>query len=91
MEAVTKEDLAQLRSELIERIEGTRTEMIERIEGSRMEMIERIEQTETTLLKEFRKWAVPQSARMKVFEINVHSLAERVELLEERMTDLEQK
>ncbi len=80
MEAATKEDLAQVRAELIERAENTR-----------MELIERIEQAETTLLKEFRKWAVPQSARMKVFEVNVHGLAERVELLEERMTDLEQK
>ncbi len=69
MDYETKEDLTQLR----------------------IEMLERMEQMETTLLKEFCKWAVPNSARLKVHEVGLNALSERVELIEERLTNLEQK
>ncbi len=91
MDYATKDDLLKVRSELMERIDNTRAELFERIDTTRTELLERIEKSETTLLSEFRKWAVPHNARTKVMEISVLGLAERMELVESRLTDLEQK
>ena len=106
MESITKQDLFQMTAEMLERIDRNKAEILERIDRNKAEVFEHIDQSkaelraeiaertehvETTLLKEFRKWAVPHNARLKVFEISVHGLTERVELIEERLTDLEQR
>lgn len=36
------------------------------VEALKIEMLERMEKTETTLLKEFRKWAVRLESAMKI-------------------------
>ena len=59
MDPATKEDLLQVKIEMLERMERSRPEMLERMESSRIETLERIEQVETRLLKEFRKWRFP--------------------------------
>lgn len=65
--------------------------LIERLDAQDLKQLERMEKIETTLLNEFRKWAVPFGARMRVFEAIGTGLTERVTLLEERMNGLEQK
>jgi hypothetical protein len=52
-------------------------------------MLERIEKTETTLLKEFRKWAVRIESSMKIEATKVSTLMERMEVVEGRLDDLE--
>ncbi len=52
-------------------------------------LLERIEKTETTLLKEFRKWAISFESRFKANEILVTGFSERLVSLEERVSDLE--
>ncbi len=53
------------------------------------QLLERIEKTETTLLKEFRKWAVSFESRFKANEVLVAGFSERLVSLEERVSDLE--
>ena len=50
-------------------------------------VLERIEKFETTLVAEFRKWAVPTAARLTSLE----TLNERVLLIEERLDQLEKR
>ena len=52
-------------------------------------LLERIEKTETTLLKEFRKWAVSFESRFRANEVLVSGFSERLVSLEERVTELE--
>ncbi|HTD56025.1 MAG TPA: hypothetical protein VK670_11630 [Silvibacterium sp.] len=52
-------------------------------------MLERIEKVETTLLKEFRKWAISFESRFRANEVLVGGFNERMISLEERVTDLE--
>jgi hypothetical protein len=52
-------------------------------------LLERIEKTETTLLKEFRKWGVSFESRFKANEVLVSGFSERLVSLEERVSDLE--
>lgn len=54
-------------------------------------LLERIEKVETTLLKEFRKWAVRLEGAMKIEATKVSTLMERVAVVEERLDDLESK
>lgn len=68
-DSITKADLAELRTELLERIE----------------------KTETTLLREFRKWAVSFESRFRANEILVGGFSERMISLEERVGSLEQR
>ena len=49
------------------------------------ELLERIEKTETTLLPEFRKWAISFESRFRANEILVGGFSER-----ERVSGLEQ-
>ena len=53
-------------------------------------LLERIEKTETTLLREFRKWAVSFESRFRANEILVSGFSERMVSLEERVGSLEQ-
>ena len=54
-------------------------------------MLEKIEHVETTLLKEFRKWAISFESRFKSNEALVTGFSERMVNLEERVSDLERK
>jgi len=54
-------------------------------------LLERIEKTETTLLREFRKWAVSFESRFRANEILVGGFNERLIALEERVSDIEGK
>lgn len=61
------------------------------LESLRIEMLERIEKAETTLLKEFRKWAAPIDASLRVNKAYSLGFDERLASLEERVSDLEGK
>ena len=52
-------------------------------------LLERIERTETTLLKEFRKWAAPIASNLRVNKAYSLGFDERLAALEERVNDLE--
>jgi hypothetical protein len=54
-------------------------------------LLERIEGTETTLLREFRKWAISFESRFRANEALVTGFSERMISLEERVTDLESR
>ena len=49
---------------------------------------ERTRDMETTLLTEFRKWAMQNDATIKPYPARLASLEERVTMLEERLDDL---
>ena len=55
----------------------------------RADLMEHMRGIETTLLKEFRKWAVPMNTRTRVFELTSQGLTERLSLVEERLDALE--
>jgi hypothetical protein len=55
------------------------------------ELLERMEKVETTLLKEFHKWAQITETRIRVNETLAFGLNERMASLESRVRDLEQK
>ena len=59
------------------------------VEAAETRLLERIEKTETTLLKEFRKWAVRLESSMKIEATKVSTLMERMEVVEERLDGLE--
>jgi hypothetical protein len=61
------------------------------LEGLEVKLLERIEKTETTLLREFRKWAVSFESRFRANEILVGGFSERMVSLEERVGSLEQR
>jgi hypothetical protein len=62
----TKGDLADLKAELKADIESLRTATKTDIGSAKMETFERIERSETTLLKQFRKWASRNDALLKL-------------------------
>lgn len=55
------------------------------------ELLERLEKVETTLLKEFHKWAQITETRIRVNETLSFGLSDRMASLESRVRDLEQK
>jgi hypothetical protein len=59
------------------------------LEAMEMRLLERIERTETTLLKEFRKWAAPIDASLRINKAYSIGFDERLASLEERMNNLE--
>jgi len=61
------------------------------LESLEVKLLERIEKTETTLLREFRKWAVSFESRFRANEILVGGFSERMVSLEERVGSLEQQ
>jgi hypothetical protein len=63
----------------------------DRLSILRNELLERIEKTETTLLREFRKWAVRIESVGRVNETRSIGLEQRVSVLEERLNDLEDR
>ena len=54
-------------------------------------LLERVEKTETTLLREFRKWAISFESRFRANEILVGGFSERMVSLEERVGGLERR
>jgi hypothetical protein len=52
-------------------------------------LLERLERSETTLLREFRKWALSFESRFRATEVLVGGFNERMISLEERVSDLE--
>ncbi len=61
------------------------------IEASQEMLLERIEKMETTLLREFRKWAITFRSRFRANELLVGGFNERLIALEERVSDIEGK
>ncbi len=55
----------------------------------RTELLERIEKVETTLPREFRKWAVSFESRFCANEVLIGGFNERLISLEEGVTDIE--
>lgn len=67
----------------------TRFQHIEgRFQQEREYTDERTRDMETTLLTEFRKWAMQNDATIKPYPARLASLEERVTMLEERLDDL---
>jgi hypothetical protein len=60
------------------------------LEAMETRLLERIERIETTLLKEFRKWAVPIDASLRVNKAYSLGFDERLATLEERVSGLEE-
>jgi hypothetical protein len=69
----------------------TRSELRSELESQETRVLERIEKTETTLLKEFRKWAISFESKFKANEALIVGFSERLTSVEERLSDLEQK
>jgi hypothetical protein len=74
---------------------ATKADLTEAIHQSetRLEtrLLERLEKVETTLLKEFHKWAQITETRIRVNETLAFGLSDRMASLESRVRDLEQK
>ena len=67
----------------------TKAELQAALDASRTELLERIEKVETTLLREFRKWAVSFESRFRANEVLIGGFNERLVSLEERVGDIE--
>ena len=75
-EPATKVDIREVRAELQE---------------VRTELLERIEKVETTLRREFRKWAVSFESRFRANEVLIGGFKERLVSLKERVGDIERR
>lgn len=69
----------------------TRADLASTMAEMETRLLERIEKTETTLLREFRKWAVSFESRFRANEVLVGGFNERVIALEERVGELERR
>ena len=69
----------------------TKADLTEAIRQSETRLLERLEKVETTLLKEFHKWAQITETRIRVNEMLAFGLSDRMASLESRVRDLEQK
>jgi hypothetical protein len=70
---------------------ATKADLTEAIQQPETRLLERLEKVETTLLKEFHKWAQITETRIRVSETVVFGLSDRMASLESRVRDLEQK
>jgi hypothetical protein len=70
---------------------ATKADLAGAIHESETRLLERLEKVETTLLKEFHKWAQITETRIRVNETLAFGLTERMASLESRVPDLEQK
>ncbi len=61
------------------------------LEFLKNELLERIKRSETTLLREFRKWAISFDSRFHANQTLVEGFSERMVSLEERVSDLERR
>lgn len=69
----------------------TKAELQAALDASPTELVERIERVETTLLREFRKWAVFFESRFRANEVLIGGFNERLVSLEERVSDIERR
>lgn len=69
----------------------TKAELQAALDASPTELLERIERVETTLLREFRKWAVSFERRFGANEVLIGGFNERLVSLEERVSDIERR
>jgi len=70
----------------------TKADLQAGLEATQEMLLERIDpKTETTLLREFRKWAVSFESRFRANEVLVGGFNERLIALEERVGDIEGK
>jgi hypothetical protein len=58
-------------------------------EATQLRLLERLDKLETTLVKEFRKRTFRFETRVRVNELTVARLRERIGLIEERVSELE--
>ena len=70
---------------------ATKADLTEAVQQAETRLLERLEKVETTLLKEFHKWAQITETRIRVNETVVFCLSDRMAFLESRVRDLEQK
>ena len=86
--------MGRMEANLLARIEHGEVALLARIERVESQLEERlllrIEETETKLLKEFRKWSIPVTSKVRTSEITLVGSNERISLLEERVDALEQ-
>jgi hypothetical protein len=88
--AELKADIESLRTATKADIESVKTATKADIESAKMETFERIERSETTLLKEFRKWMSRNDAQLKLHGARDISYDQRISLLEGRVAELEE-
>jgi hypothetical protein len=69
--------------------EQTKAALLKHSDRLEERLLERIEKTETTLLKEFRKYAVRIAAKSRVTDASLTGFSERLEVIEERLDDLD--
>ena len=67
----------------------TKQEMNDSLAALKAELLERIEKSETTLLKEFRKWAVRIETPLRANQVLVSGFNERLSAIEDRMDEIE--
>ncbi|MFZ1137159.1 MAG: hypothetical protein WAN69_19580 [Candidatus Korobacteraceae bacterium] len=67
----------------------TKADLQAALDAKGTELLERIEKVETTLLREFRKWAVSFESRFRANEVLIGGFNERLVSLEERVSDIE--
>jgi hypothetical protein len=67
----------------------TKADLQAALDAKGTELLERIEKVETTLLREFRKWAVSFESRFRSNEVLIGGFNERLVSLEERVSDIE--
>ncbi len=68
---------------------ATKADLQAALDAKGTELLERIEKVETTLLREFRKWAVSFESRFRANEVLIGGFNERLVSLEERVSDIE--
>jgi len=69
----------------------TKADLHAALDAKGTELLERIEKVETTLLREFRKWAVSFESRFRANEVLIGGFNERLVSLEERVSDIERR
>jgi hypothetical protein len=69
----------------------TKADLKAALDEKATELLERMENVETTLLREFRKWAVSFESWFPANEVLVGGFNERLISLEERVTDIERR
>jgi hypothetical protein len=67
----------------------TKADLQAALDAKGTELLERIEKVGTTLLREFRKWAVSFESRFRSNEVLIGGFNERLVSLEERVSDVE--
>lgn len=88
---VTKADLKVLRDELMGAIHSSEKSLRDEMKGFRDELVEMIHDTETKLLRAFYGFAETTQQRLTEGQQATSSLANRLAILERRMTDLEKQ